>query len=84
MTDSVDVVVVGAGVVGLAIARELACRGREVIVIERHDQIGQETSSRNSGVIHSGVYYTKDSWKARLCVKGTASTAISPMHAAES
>ncbi len=67
---SVDVMVIGAGVVGLAVARALALAGREVIVVERHRLPGQETSSRNSGVIHSGIYYPKGSLKARLCVQG--------------
>jgi L-2-hydroxyglutarate oxidase LhgO len=69
-TDVVDVMVIGAGVVGLAVARALALAGREVIVVERHRLPGQETSSRNSGVIHSGIYYPHDSLKARLCVHG--------------
>ena len=70
MTDSVEVLVIGAGVVGLAVARRLALRGSEVIVVEQHRQPGQETSSRNSGVIHSGIYYPTGSLKARLCVIG--------------
>ena len=70
MNDFVDVVVVGAGVVGLAVARAMALQGYEVIVLERHGQLGQETSSRNSGVIHSGIYYPRDTLKARLCVRG--------------
>jgi L-2-hydroxyglutarate oxidase LhgO len=65
-----DVVVVGAGVVGLAVARELALAGRSVIVIESADGIGTETSSRNSEVIHAGLYYPPGSLKARLCVEG--------------
>jgi L-2-hydroxyglutarate oxidase LhgO len=68
--DKVDCVVVGAGVVGLAVARELALRGREVLVLERHGAIGMETSSRNSEVIHAGLYYPTGSLKARLCVQG--------------
>src|SRR5256885_1310784 len=68
--DSVECVVVGAGVVGLAIARALARSGREVILLERGDTIGSETSSRNSEVIHAGIYYPVGSWKARLCVAG--------------
>jgi L-2-hydroxyglutarate oxidase LhgO len=67
---SVDVVVVGAGVVGLAVARALALARHEVLVLEQHSRIGQETSSRNSGVIHSGIYYPTGSLKARLCVRG--------------
>jgi L-2-hydroxyglutarate oxidase LhgO len=70
MTTRVEVVVVGAGVVGLAVARALALAGREVVVIERHRLPGQETTSRNSGVIHSGLYYPQGSLKARLCVRG--------------
>jgi L-2-hydroxyglutarate oxidase LhgO len=70
MEDSLDVVVIGAGVVGLAIARELARAGREVIVLEHNARIGEETSSRNSEVIHAGIYYPTDSLKARLCVRG--------------
>ncbi len=70
MTDRVDCIVVGAGVVGLAIARDLAMSGREVVVVERADAIGTETSSRNSEVIHAGIYYPKDSLKARFCVQG--------------
>ena len=66
----VQTVVIGAGVVGLAVARALALAGREVIVLERADRIGTETSSRSSEVIHSGVYYREDSLKARLCVTG--------------
>lgn len=70
MSDRVEAVVVGAGVVGLAVARALALAGREVIVVERNAAIGEETSSRNSGVIHSGIYYPADSLKASLCVTG--------------
>lgn len=70
MTDQVDCVVAGAGVVGLAIARALARAGREVIVLERNGAIGTETSARNSGVIHAGIYYPTGSLKARLCVAG--------------
>ena len=65
-----DSIVVGAGVVGLAIARALALSGRSVLVLERHRFIGQETSSRNSEVIHAGIYYPQGSLKARLCVRG--------------
>jgi L-2-hydroxyglutarate oxidase LhgO len=70
MTDSVDCVVVGAGVVGLAIARAIAMTGAEVVVLERNDAIGTETSARNSGVIHAGIYYPTGSLKAKLCVAG--------------
>lgn len=68
--DKVDCVVVGAGVVGLAVARALALQGREVIVLEAADAIGTGTSSRNSEVIHAGIYYTQGSLKARMCVQG--------------
>jgi len=70
MVDRVDCIVVGAGVVGLAVARRLAMAGREVIVLERADAIGTETSSRNSEVIHAGIYYPANSLKARFCVAG--------------
>lgn len=69
MTD-VQTLVIGAGVVGLASARALALAGDEVMVLERHGLIGSETSARNSEVIHAGIYYPKDSLKARLCVAG--------------
>ena len=68
--ESVDCVVVGAGVVGLAVARALALAGREVIVIDAAESIGTETSSRNSEVIHAGIYYPKGSLMARTCVAG--------------
>jgi L-2-hydroxyglutarate oxidase LhgO len=70
MIESVDAVVVGAGVIGLAIARRLALDGREVIVLERHDAIGSETSSRNSEVIHAGIYNLPRRLKTTLCVAG--------------
>lgn len=66
----VPTVVIGAGVVGLAVARALAQTGREVIVLERAAHVGTETSSRNSEVVHSGIYYPPGSLKARLCVRG--------------
>src|ERR1700759_3759762 len=66
----VDCVVIGAGVVGLAIARRLAQAGREVVVLEAADAIGTGTSSRNSEVIHAGIYYPAGSLKASLCVAG--------------
>ncbi|MGE3229117.1 MAG: NAD(P)/FAD-dependent oxidoreductase [Hyphomicrobium sp.] len=70
MAADVETVVVGAGVVGLAIARALAGGGREVLVLERHAAAGQETSSRSSEVIHAGLYYPAESLKARFCVEG--------------
>lgn len=68
--DQVDVVVVGAGVVGLAIARSFALQGREVLLLEREAGIGMGTSSRNSEVIHAGIYYAPGSLKASMCVQG--------------
>ena len=68
--DSVDAVVIGAGVVGLAIGRALAMSGLETVVLERTNAIGTGTSSRNSEVIHAGIYYAPDSLKARMCVHG--------------
>lgn len=70
MIDRVDTIVVGAGVVGLAIARELAQLGDEVVILEAANVIGSETSSRNSEVIHAGIYYPMGSLKARFCVSG--------------
>jgi L-2-hydroxyglutarate oxidase LhgO len=68
--DQVDAIVIGAGVVGLAVARALAQSGRETIVAEAQAAIGQGVSSRNSEVIHAGLYYPPGSLKARLCVRG--------------
>lgn len=65
-----DTVVIGAGVVGLAVARALAQSGRDVLVLERHGAFGTETSSRNSEVIHAGIYYPPGSLKASLCLSG--------------
>ncbi len=68
--ERVDCVVIGAGVVGLAVARALALAGREVVILEQEAAIGLHTSSRNSEVIHAGIYYPTGSLKARLCVAG--------------
>ena len=68
--DQVDCVVIGAGVVGLAVAREMALQGRETILLERESAFGTISSARNSEVIHAGIYYPKDSLKAKLCVEG--------------
>ena len=70
--ERVDTLVVGAGVIGLAVARALAMAGREVVVVEALDLIGSVTSARNSEVIHAGLYYPPGSLKARLCVRGKA------------
>ena len=74
MTETVDCIVAGAGIVGLAIARALAMAGREVIVLERNAWIGNETSSRNNEVIHAGFLYTPDSLRAALCRRGAERT----------
>ncbi|MCP5071905.1 MAG: NAD(P)/FAD-dependent oxidoreductase [Rhodobacteraceae bacterium] len=68
--EQVQTVVVGAGVIGLAIARKLARLGHEVLILEAEDRIALHTTSRNSGVIHAGIYYRKDSWPGRLCATG--------------
>ena len=68
--DQVDTLVVGAGVVGLAIARELSMAGREVVIAERGERFGEATSARNSEVSHAGLYYPPGSSKAHLCVDG--------------
>ena len=70
MSDHVQAVVIGAGVVGLAVARALALQGREVLVLEAGDAIGTGISARNSEVIHAGIYYAPGSLKARFCVRG--------------
>ena len=70
MVEKVDAVVVGAGVVGLAAARKLVQSGLEVVVLEAASAIGTEISSHNSGVIHAGIYYPRESLKARLCIRG--------------
>jgi len=70
MADRIECVVVGAGVVGLAVARGLALAGREVLLLEAENHPGTMTSARNSGVIHAGLYYTPGSLKARFCVAG--------------
>ncbi len=70
MSNDFDSVVVGAGVVGLAIARNLALTGRDVLIVEQHDHFGTETSARNSEVIHAGIYYSQGSLKAQHCVNG--------------
>ena len=66
----VDVVIIGGGVIGLSIAREISKSGRETIVLEKNDRAGDVTSSRNSGVIHAGIYYPEDFLKSKLCVEG--------------
>jgi L-2-hydroxyglutarate oxidase LhgO len=66
----IDVAVIGAGVIGLAAARAIARHGRSVCALERHARAGSETSTRNSGVIHAGIYYPAGSLKATLCVRG--------------
>ena len=68
--EQVDCVVIGAGVVGLAVAREMALQGHETILLEREAAFGTISSARNSEVIHGGIYYPKDSLKAKLCVQG--------------
>lgn len=70
--DRIKCVVIGAGVVGLAVARAMAARGREVIVLEAGEAVGTGTSSRNSEVIHAGFYYPRGLLKADLCMRGRA------------
>lgn len=68
--DRVGIVIVGAGVIGLAVARELSKNHKDILVIEKNPSFGQETSSRNSEVIHAGIYYPRDSLKAKTCLRG--------------
>ena len=70
MAEKIDCAVIGAGVVGLAIARELALAGREVIILEAESAFGTHTSARNSEVIHAGIYYPTGSLKARFASPG--------------
>src|SRR5215212_4450031 len=70
MAEKIDCAVIGAGVVGLSIARSLALAGREVVILEAESAFGTHTSARNSEVIHAGIYYPTGSLKARLCVEG--------------
>ena len=65
-----NTLVIGAGVVGLAIAKEISAKNRETIILEKESKIGQITSSRNSGVIHAGIYYQSNTLKSKLCVEG--------------
>lgn len=69
MTD-IDCMVIGAGVIGLACAAQMARQGNSVMLVEQECRIGEHTSSRNSEVIHAGIYYAPGSLKARLCVEG--------------
>ena len=65
-----NTVVIGAGAVGLAIAKNISNKNREIIILEKEGKIGQITSSRNSGVIHAGIYYKSNTLKSHFCVEG--------------
>ena len=68
--DQANVLIIGGGVIGCAIAREVSQKWQDVFLVERFPRVGMATSTRNSGVIHSGIYYPKGSLKARHCVEG--------------
>ncbi len=68
--DTVDITIIGAGIIGLAVAAELSKKHKDLILLEKNDHFGQETSSRNSEVIHAGIYYPKGSLKQKLCIEG--------------
>ncbi len=72
--DQVNVLIIGGGVVGCAIAEALSRRWQDIFLVEQYPKFGMSTSTRNSGVIHSGIYYPTNSWKARLCVEGNRLT----------
>ena len=74
MSHRADITIVGAGVIGVAIAARVASEDREVYVLEKNDTFGMETSSRHSGVIHAGIYYPEGSLKARLCIVGNSTS----------
>jgi len=69
-TIDAEIIVIGAGVIGLAIAERLSRSGKQVIIVEKENSFGQHTSSRNSEVIHSGIYYQANSLKSKLCIEG--------------
>src|SRR5215469_1359700 len=68
--DQANILIIGGGVVGCAIAHAVSRRWQDVFLVEQFPKVGMATSTRNSGVIHSGIYYPKDSLKAKLCVRG--------------
>jgi len=72
--DQVNVLIVGGGVIGCAVAEALSRRWQDIFLVEQYPKFGMSTSTRNSGVIHSGIYYPKNSWKARHCVEGNRMT----------
>lgn len=72
--DQANILIIGGGVVGCAIARAVSARWQDVFLVERNPKLGMATSSRNSGVIHSGIYYPKNSLKARHCIEGNRLT----------
>ena len=71
--EKVDITIIGAGVVGLAIAANVSDKNRNVFLVEKHESFGQETSSRNSEVIHASIYYPRNSLKGKLCLDGNES-----------
>src|SRR6201997_3632630 len=72
--DQANILIIGGGVIGCAIAREVSQQWQDVFLVEQYPKRGMATSTRNSGVIHSGIYYPKNSWKAKLCVAGNRMT----------
>ena len=72
--DQANILIIGGGVVGCAIARAVSARWQDVFLVEQNPKLGMATSSRNSGVIHSGIYYPKNSLKARHCIEGNRLT----------